>query len=294
MPSPAQIPPLTIRPSAPLPVSQLVSGKPVDEVADLLPRIFNLCASAQGCAARLALGLDLRPEDRIGLSREILRDHLMRLLVLLPARLNLPISRVPHDIPDMMPAVFATDSAPQTPETFDRFMQSESGIAPLLARIATLFPDKAASGDALAPPDAAAWPGVAATENSVAARHCHHAVLRHIEMRHGRGPLWRVTARALDVEACLSGGLPAPRLIAPGQACVAAARGTYFLRAEVRLGRVAALERITPTDHMLAPNGILAQSLNSLPGSMRHLAPLVVEIFDPCSPISLKEGAQDA
>ncbi len=43
----------------PLPIARLVASKPVEEVAALLPRVYNLCPAAQGCAARLALGLEL-------------------------------------------------------------------------------------------------------------------------------------------------------------------------------------------------------------------------------------------
>ncbi len=75
---------------------------------------------------------------------------------------------------------------------------------------------------------------------------------------------------------------------------VTTARGACFLSAEVRDNRVAALERSTPSDHMLAPNGILEQSLNSLPGSKRQLAHLVIDLMDPCSPVTFREVAPHA
>lgn len=282
-------------PGPPLPIAQLVQGKPVDEVAELLPRIFNLCPAAQGCAARLALGLDLRDQDRKELHREILRDHALRLMVLLPAKLELPRKQV--DLTSdraLTGALFGTAGAPDTASRFADFLTSGQGIAPLLRQVADLFAPHEATCRALAAPDATTWPGLLACENSVAARLQNHPVLRAIETSHGRGPLWRITARALDAASGMTGSLPAPRLLAPGHAVVAAARGAYFLRAKVQNGRVAALERITPTDHMLVPGGILAQSLRSLPGSKRHLAQLVVDILDPCSPVTLREAASHA
>ncbi|MCA0869533.1 hydrogenase expression/formation protein HupK [Seohaeicola saemankumensis] len=279
----------------PLPIARLVVGKPVDEVAALLPRVYNLCPAAQGCAARLALGLALDPRERDGLTREILREHALRLLVLWPARLGLPGRPVDMGaLQDLRAALFGAGDAPETPDAFAAFLRSGQGAAPLLSAIAALFAPQEACCAALPVPEEGLWPGVAPCENSVAGRRQDDPILRAVEAHHGRGPLWRVTARLLDARACLAGVLPPPRVPAPGSAVVAAARGAYFLRAEVRDGTVAALERITPTDHMLAPNGILAQSLNSLPGSKRHLAQLVIDLMDPCSPVTVREVAPHA
>ena len=37
-----------IVPPAPLPVAALMRGRPAGEVAQLMPRLFNLCGAAQG------------------------------------------------------------------------------------------------------------------------------------------------------------------------------------------------------------------------------------------------------
>ncbi|MBT25313.1 MAG: hydrogenase expression/formation protein HupK, partial [Rhodobacteraceae bacterium] len=50
---------LIARPAKVLPVAQLVRGKRIEEVADLLPRLFNLCRAAQRAAVRAALGLEV-------------------------------------------------------------------------------------------------------------------------------------------------------------------------------------------------------------------------------------------
>ena len=61
------------------------------------------------------------------------------------------------------------------------------------------------------------------------------------------------------------GDLPEPRVTAQGVAMVPAARGTYAVSAQAQDGRVTQFRRATPTDHMLAPGGIMQRSLASLP-----------------------------
>ena len=66
-------------PSPPLPLARLVEGRAVEEVADLLPRLFNLCRVAQTVALRMALGLE-RIETG-ALAAEIAREHALKLSV---------------------------------------------------------------------------------------------------------------------------------------------------------------------------------------------------------------------
>ena len=72
---------------------------------------------------------------------------------------------------------------------------------------------------------------------------------------------------------------------------VPAARGLYGVSAVVEAGRVRKFRRITPTDHLLAPRGALAQSLESLPGpKAAAFAPVVMAILDPCYPVRLEQA----
>ena len=89
------------RPAPDLPVASLLIGKPVEEAAQLLPRLFNLCSGAQGMALRLALGLPA--PDAATLRREILRDHLLKLCVVWPGLLGLPTTPLPPDWADPVP-----------------------------------------------------------------------------------------------------------------------------------------------------------------------------------------------
>ena len=268
----------------PLPVAQLALGKPPEQVAELIPRLFNLCRAAQVVGVRLALGLPV-PEG-VDLCEDIRREHVMRLAVLLPTRLGLP-RRTPIDwsVPQSRALL---DGFPGPPAAFLSYLSGGRGIAPLLRAVATAFPAGAgATGVLPTVSDATAFVAVA-RENSVAARHLDHPVMRFIETTHGRGPLWRVVARALDLQAVERGRLPAPRLIAPGCALVPAARGVYAVRAQTEAGRVTGLTRITPTDHLLAPGGLMDLALASV--QTHDAAQALVDILDPCVALKLEEA----
>lgn len=273
-----------IRP-AELPLGALLLGRPVAEVASTLPRLFNLCRVAQGMAARLALGL---PDtgDADALRDEILRDHMLRLMVTLPPLAGLS-PRAPTA--DQGLALFGpVRRLPDSPEALTAWLAAGQGMAPLVARIAMAFD----AGEASARPLPVAGEGNAlsrgAVENSAAARQIAHPLLRAVEARHGRGPLWRVLGMLADAEAALARRLPAPRLVA-GVALVPAARGQYALALSQAGGLVSRIERVTPTDHATAPDGPLASALDALPRDMRHLAPLVVALHDPCMGVRIEE-----
>jgi hypothetical protein len=265
----------TLAAAAPLPVEALVLGKPAAEAAELLPRLFSLCRAAQGMAARLALGLPAGEDPRA----EILRDHLLALCVTLPRAFGL----APRPIPADAASLLGPGGLPDRPAAL---IEAD----PLAACIAQTFPPGAALCAALPrPPDPLAE---GAFENSPAGRQADHPLMRAIEAGHGRGPLWRYAGRLVDLEAALSGRLPAARL-ADGVAIVPAARGAYALRLTVAGGIVTGLARRTPTDHLLASGGALLQALAGLPGALRALAPQIVTLHDPCIPVTIRE-VQDA
>ncbi len=275
-------------PTAPLPIEALLLGKRVGEAAELLPRLFNLCRAAQVAAARLVFRLGL-PGDDGALARDISRDHVLRLAVTLPARL----SKAPMQVrigEAARETLFGPAGFPQKPADFDAYLSSGIGIAPLLYRINGLFAPGEAVTPVLETPKAGRVICDAAFENTVAARHAGHPVMQHIEDTWGRGPLWRVVARAFDIDACAQGALPQPRLVAPGVAVVPAARGLYGVSARVRDDRVAAFTRVTPTDHLLCSGGVMDHALASLPATKHGLAPLLVDILDPCSPVRIEGG----
>ncbi|TDX31348.1 hydrogenase expression/formation protein HupK [Rhodovulum visakhapatnamense] len=277
-----------IAPPAPPALEALLLHRRVEEAALLVPRIFNLCRAAQSLGARVALGLPARPEDRAALADEILRDHLMRFFVLWPRALGLPPAPLPGD--DIARAVFGPPGRCPAPDAFDRWLVAGAGVAPVLAALAGRFAPGEAVAD-LPPADPGPALDAAAEENSPWLRHRTSPLLAEIEARYGRGPLWRAAARLVDLEACLSGQFPATPATRGGVVRVPAARGTYSLSARVEDGRVAAFRRLTPTDHLCARGGVLQRALESLPRGRADLAPLVVDILDPCVPVVFDEAA---
>ena len=276
---------------APLPVAKMVRGRGVAEVAELLPRLFNLCPVAQSVAIRVALGLEA--PDTEALMAEIRDEHALRLAVMLPMKLGLAPVACPRNAPERLPeALFGAQDLPETPNGFADFVARGAGIAPVLKAIRERFAPGEAVTDPLPLVTADAVFAQDALENSVAARHAGHPVMRAIETACGRGPYWRVVARVLDFQAAFERRLPAPCVIAPGRVVVPAARGLYAVHAEVSEGCVTGLTRRTPTDHMLSQNGALAQAFARLPAAKRGLAPVLLEVFDPCVPVRLE--AQDA
>ena len=178
---------------------------------------------------------------------------------------------------------------PATPNDLDTFLATDTLLADLLRRIDGCFAPGEAVAEGLPLVDASTAFAATPVENSVAARHAAHPVMRHVETTHGRGPLWRVMGRAYDLEACLTDDLPKANAPQDGAALVPATRGLYAVTARHSGGRVTAFARVTPTDHLLAKGGMLDRTLATLPAEKHGLAPLVMDILDPCSPIRLRE-----
>lgn len=256
-----------------LPVAALVLGQPVEQAANLLPRLFNLCAGAQGMAARLAFGLPLGQDDR--LRDEILRDHLLKLCVIWPSLLGMKPMALPQNMTAPGPMIL-----PGFGIDFGAWIKAGQGVAAVLAAIEQAFsPGEAVSDLPLMRPETAFDAGP--QDNSVAARHATNPALRAIAAQYGRGPFWRASALIFDALALLHTP-PQAHICADGTVVVPAARGAYAVRARKLEGVVTAFARRTPTDHLCAPGGVLQQSLTSLPRAKAHRLPLVIDILGPC------------
>ena len=92
------------RPAPDLPVAALLIGKPVEEAAALLPRLFNLCSGAQAMALRQALGLPA--PDPATLRAEILARLPWSCRHALAAELDEPGPAPPFDLGRCRPAGF--------------------------------------------------------------------------------------------------------------------------------------------------------------------------------------------
>lgn len=273
------------------PVAAMLCGRPVGDAVTLLPRLFNLCRVAQDIAVRMVFDQPLAPTWRADLADDIARDHLLKLGVLLPRALDLPARITPRDnLADMAQALMGR--LPETGPGFQGYIGGDTPLAEMLRAVDRAFEaHEACAGDTL-PIVLPHGFGPDLAENTVAQRHCDHPVMRDLEHRRGRGPMWRIMARALDIQACLARRLPDPQMGA-GVVMVPAARGAYIIAARQENGVVSDFARTTPTDHLLMPQGVLEHSLGSLPAQKHDLARLVVDILDPCVPVTLTPGPKE-
>ncbi|WP_372921082.1 hydrogenase expression/formation protein HupK [Roseovarius sp.] len=273
----------------PPPLGRLLAGKTPAEAADLLARLFNLCGASQGMAARLSAGLQVSPDAMTALARDVLRDHLLALFVTLPRDCGLPPTPLPADWQATGDLSHALWGGPR-PAVLDDWLHSGAGRAPLARALRARFPGRTAAAPPLPFACAANMDDDAETvENSPAMRHANDPLLQQADAAQGRGPLWRLLGRICDAEDAARGALPAPVQRADGMALVPAARGVYALRLHVQAGRVSALARRTPTDHMLAQGGTLCRALDGVHDPA--LARLVVAVHDPCLPTRIAEPA---
>lgn len=254
----------------PLPVAGLIFGKDIQEAAALMPRLFNLCRSAQNAAVRLAFGLPLKCGKVEQVRAEILREHLIKFCCKLPPHFHVAAAPLPKGWQSGTDNVRETlfrpaGSIPQTSNDFMAFLHSRKGVAATLLHIRDCFEPGAAHSEKLPTVTVENALRATALENSVAGRQAQCPVLRDIETVFGRGPFWRATACAYDAEDSLNEVLPSLVSPRPGQAIVTAARDTYAIAASVEDGIVTKFRRVTPTDHLLARGGILDQVLASLP-----------------------------
>ena len=134
---------VNLTPPDPLPVAAMLLGRPPEEVAVMLPRLFNLCGAAQGHAARLALGLAVEAAPA---RREILRDHLAKLCLIWPKLLGLRPQPLPDHWAEGGPALQDWLWGGEKPGDLWQFLISGRGVAPLLATLGHAF----APGEAVA------------------------------------------------------------------------------------------------------------------------------------------------
>jgi len=269
------------RPQA-TPAAAMMLGRSPEDVANLMPRIFNLCGEAQRQAVQLSLGMPHQPGD---LRREILRDHLAKLYLHWPRLMGLASQPLPANWAEGGAALARALWGGERPRHLSAWLRDGQGVAPVLLAIAGRF----APGEAVADlPPLTAPLEITAQENSPAARVAVDPLMQQAAEAFGKGPLWRALGRLVEC-AALCALMPATRLLPDGTALVPAARGTYAFRAKAEGDLVTALERVTPTDHLTAPGGVLETAFASLPADKASAADLLIDILDPCVPVLLRE-----
>lgn len=258
-----------VRPPRALPFDRLFIGKTVEEVCHLAPLIFNICGAAQQASVREAFGLEPDPSLAEKVRDERRRDHARLIGVVLPQLMEVPASTRVVEWP-----------APEE-EPFRDFLLGGANSASLMWRMIWMWPETVGTAQLPTVDENSVWDDAAngrVSENSLAALLAGHDALRWIEAEKGRGPAWRFAARLLDVAAIAHN---VDLFDAP-----IAARGRMFTRGTVSDGIVSAFERLSPTDFLLMPGGLMAQSLEGV-GASESLARVLVEIASPCVPWSL-------
>ncbi len=299
--------PAVVAPDRPDP-SALFAGRRAEEVAALVPLVWNVCAAAQGVAASSALGLAPPPGAAGRAAAETLREHVLRLAVALPEALGLKPAPEPCRLAHLAGAgdreaarhlagvLFAPlDRAPEDMDDLAVILSAKRTVAArALALVADWPPDW---GRVDLPPPAPATEGTrpCAAENTTAARLEGAPLLAAVAAAHGRGPLWRLAARLAETGRLLSDlaeGRPArDPLVAPGVAL--AARGPMVIEADVVDGRVRRFARRSPTCDALVTGGLLERALATLPGDLCEaftagLVCAMVAVVDPCMPVTVE------
>lgn len=291
----------TVEPPRAVPVAVLVRGRPPEEAARLVPRLFNLCGAAQEAAIRSAFDLPAPEALTSRIAGETLVEHVFRLCLIWPAILGIAPDReavtlARRALVDAEAArqlrwhLFAPlDGAPGDLNTLSSFVvAAETGPARMLREIVTHWDGHWGRADLpdFDPAGPVDWDGVTQggfpVENSPAGR-AKGSLLAAIAARHGRGLLWRIAARLVEVDRLLAGATMGD----PAKGAAEAARGTLLVRGACRNGSIAAFERLSPTDFALAPGGSLETALASLPVEggappVERIARLIVETIDPC------------
>ncbi|WP_029356666.1 nickel-dependent hydrogenase large subunit [Bosea sp. 117] len=291
------------------------AGRKPEQVAALVPRVFNLCGAAHAQAARAALDLptpeDGARQDEVA-RQERLRDHAVAILADWPRIFGQEPSRDAlrgigggeAACSSLRAALLGTelDLAEAMPPALDRWL--EAGVSPtarLLARCrreidpawgraelaSPAMDDIAAALDAGRP--------TVARESTAADLWRGSPLLAALMAHEGASLFVRMVARLLDLLGCLEpsrregeGAFAAPR----GIGLARAARGLLAHRARVEDGIVTDYRVLSPSAWNLAGGGLLARMLAALPINARTpmLARLVVSCVNPCVPVRLRLG----
>jgi len=298
-------------------VARCVIGRSPAEAASLLPRVFNLCGAAHASAATAALGLPEDGEDaaarRQMAQQERLRDHAVAVLHDWPALLGLEADRVAlrrlgsgRDRRALRRDLLAgvTDLAQATPAGLEDWLDHGASPAARLMRRLRRRVEPGWGRVELARPElpdilAALEDGTsrAPRETTIADGWRAAPLIAALLAREGTSLFLRFTARLLDLLACLDDE-PEPaenREAPPGIGLARAARGLLVHRARIERGVVADYRVLAPSAWNLAPDGLLARMLATLPAGRETpmLARIAVASVNPCVPVRLRVEARE-
>ncbi|MFK8251904.1 hypothetical protein [Ancylobacter terrae] len=298
-------------------VERHLVGRTAGEAAQMLPRIFNLCAAAHAGAAHAALGLPASAVDaarrEAAAREECRRDHARAVLAEWPALVGGALDR------DGLRLLAAPDRAAlrhhllgadldlagATPATLEAWLvRGASPVARLLRRIrqqvrpewGRVDLDQPDADDIVATLETGA-PG-AARETTALDRWRQAPLIGALRAGEGTSLFVRLLARLLELVAGLDDGDPPPPLppgLPPGIGLARAARGLLAHRACLREGRVFDYRIVPPSAWNLAPGGLLARMLAALPlgAQTPMLARIALAGVNPCVPVRLRFEARE-
>lgn len=284
----------------------LLVGRPLGEALALAPRLFALCGSAQGIAARCAVAAargelltpDTLARERQALLREVVGEHLWRLCLDWPARFGLPPRTT--DFAIWRRRLLAGDTLPREAlpawEDFaavaERLPRCPAPPLPLLSPMAAAAWAEAlvqACPEVVAGWSGASWEALARfaaapaladgpRETGVVARWQADPLVAGL-WAEGRRPAARLAARCLDLATLApsleDGACPAAWIDAVplgpdiGLARVETARGPLLHLVQVREGHIAHYVMVAPTEWNFHPAGPFVRDLAGLAAGSR-------------------------
>ncbi len=307
LPSPAVAGPLGFAAATGEDAGRWMVGRTPTEGAQVLPRVFNLCAAAHRAACLGALGLPAVP-DEAAMQLETVRDQGVALFHTWPTLLGLEPDRsalkllAAPDAAALATRLDADDLAAFSLTDLDLWLEAgTTGSARVLRQLRDRIDP--AWGRAALPPlqvtdlDAAlAAPGPPARRETTALERVRSAPLMAALLAHeGPSLFTRLMARVVDLlwAACDGYALPLSGLTAGGAGYAQAARGLLVHGAQVEGERIRFYRVLSPSAWNLAPDGLLARMLAALPSRRETpmLAQLAACAVNPCVPVTFSFGA---
>ncbi len=271
------------------PLSRILQGRTPAEALRLIPFIFNLCPTAQGAAAAMAMGCPIPASTGTSIALETLREHALVMLRDWPAALrNAPytdglsgLAGLSADTLGKLEGTLFGRPAKVVLNDFENWMRrSSAGSAIDLATVSE-WPKNLGRIEGRRDP-------------TFIGRVSHHHTVADLIRKEGVTLFTRMAARAIEaallIEAIRTGdtGPRCGRSVA-GEGWAEAARGRLTHSVRTDNGRIVAYRINRPTDGMAGDGAFLEALLQSAFGggeqpSRKRLA-IALTCADPCMPV---------
>lgn len=282
-------------------VARAFIGRQADDAATLVPMVFALCGRAQGAAARLAVaaarGEESSPRLAPDIVREVMREHLWRWLLDLPALFGMPPFR--DQFSTAVRAVETGDggavqgllAAPEIKRLVELIAALEQ---PALGEVAVLRVDSARASLAEWPQFSdvlcrrPTWRGQAAETGAYARRAGDPLPVKGAFAVRWLARLAEIETWAKGIQEVGAGGTASAMPVAQGagRSLVETARGLLMHEVILEGDRIADYRIVAPTEWNFHPQGSLSAWLVgnhfSDEAGLRQFAAQAVAALDPC------------